>query len=56
MEQNETLEKDVVLALALASGASVTEAAASVGVDRTTIDRNGARKRWPPQGSNKLSK
>ena len=36
MEHNETLEKDVVLALALASGVSVTDASARAGVDRTT--------------------
>jgi len=39
MEQNETLDKDTVLALALASGVSVTEAAANVGVGRATVYR-----------------
>jgi AcrR family transcriptional regulator len=39
MEQNETLEKDTVLALAIASGTSIADAAAKVGVGRTTVYR-----------------
>lgn len=39
MEQNETLDKDTTIALALASGASVTEAAANAGVGRATVYR-----------------
>ena len=39
MEQNETLEKDTVLALAIASGTSIADAAVKVGVGRTTIYR-----------------
>ena len=39
MRQNETLEKDTTLALALASGMSITDAAANVGLGRTTVYR-----------------
>jgi AcrR family transcriptional regulator len=39
MEHNETLEKDATLALALASGMSVADAAAKVGLGRTTVYR-----------------
>src|SRR5438270_12869340 len=39
MEHIETLEKDVVLALALASGTSVADAAERAGVGRTTAYR-----------------
>jgi hypothetical protein len=39
MEQNETLEKDTVLALTIASGTSIADAAVKVGVGRTTIYR-----------------
>src|SRR5262245_55382951 len=39
MEQNETLDKDVVLALAIASGTSISEAAVNAGVGRATVYR-----------------
>lgn len=39
MEHFETPEKDVVLALALASGASIADAADRAGVGRTTVYR-----------------
>ena len=39
MSPNVALEKDSVLALALASGQSVTAAAAQAGIDRRTVQR-----------------
>jgi hypothetical protein len=39
MSQNVTPEKDVVLALALASGTSITDAASQVDLDRRTVYR-----------------
>jgi hypothetical protein len=39
MEQNGTLEKDSTLALALASGVSIADAAAQADVGRTTVYR-----------------
>jgi hypothetical protein len=39
MEQNGTLEKDSMLALALAAGVSIADASAQTGVGRTTIYR-----------------
>ena len=39
MEQNETLEKESTLALALASGMSIADAGAKVGLGRTTVYR-----------------
>jgi hypothetical protein len=39
MEQNETLEKDTALALAIASGMSISDAATKAGLGRTTVYR-----------------
>jgi hypothetical protein len=39
MQQNETLEKDTTLALALASGTSIADAATKIGVCRQTVYR-----------------
>jgi transposase-like protein len=39
MQQNATLEKDTMLAIAVASGASISEVAAQAGIERSTIYR-----------------